>query len=308
MDGPRRSPRHSPYARGVGSVRLGLRPLAVEDWLERDDCTDADTLDLDLASKRTLLGRHRDDVFRALDGSEPGQREIEEMVGAFLGTGGIGGAGGTGAVAVEDAPPLLRAGLRVADDLCLLEPRGDRTVLTAGFVCAPSYWRLADKIGLPVADIHAPVPGYAEKIGRAVDRIIASLDPDRPQWRLNWAIGASPEPYRPVRDAAEAECVRELASRAAASGPAAGVALTDVGRRLHVRVERQSLRRLPVTGGVVFTIRVHVDSLESVAADRGRAAGLHASVAGLSDEEACYKGIAAMREIVLGYLAWAADL
>ncbi len=75
-----------------------------------------------------------------------------------------------------------------------------------------------------------------------------------------------------------------------------------------MRVERQSLRRLPLTGGVVFTIRVHVDSLESVAADRERAAGLHASVAGLSEEEARYKGIAPVREVVLGYLAWAAGL
>ena len=36
---------------------------------------------------------------------------------------------------------------------------------------------------------------------------------------------------------------------------------------LFVRVERQTLRRLPQTKGVVFTIRVWIDPLSAIAAD-----------------------------------------
>ena len=41
---------------------------------------------------------------------------------------------------------------------------------------------------------------------------------------------------------------------------------------LHVRCERQTLRRLPRTGAVVFTIRVWVNPLREIAADPERLA------------------------------------
>lgn len=291
----RSGPRHVPYARGGGGVRLGLRPLPADRWLERDGCAGGAAFEPAIAAKRALLSRCGADVYRALEGSEDGQREIEQMITAF-----VGAQPGAGGVADAPGPALQRAGLLVADDLCLLEPRAGRYVLTAGFVCAPSYWRLADKIGLVLAAIHAPVPEYREKIGRAVDRTIESLVVDRPLWRMNWGIAATPEPYRPQRDEAELEVVAALAERAAAGDAAAA---QEAGRLLHVRVERQSLRRLPRTGGAVFTIRVHIDPLEQVAADRDRAAGLHAALAALSAAELEYKGIAPVRDVVLAYLS-----
>ena len=41
---------------------------------------------------------------------------------------------------------------------------------------------------------------------------------------------------------------------------------------LHVRVERQTLRRLPNSGGMVFTIRLWIDPLSAIAADPQRLA------------------------------------
>ena len=57
---------------------------------------------------------------------------------------------------------LWPASVWVAEDICLLEPRGDDFIMTAASVCSPSNWLLEDKIGQTVDFIHAPVPGYEE--------------------------------------------------------------------------------------------------------------------------------------------------
>ena len=41
-----------------------------------------------------------------------------------------------------------------------------------------------------------------------------------------------------------------------------GVTAENAGQRLHLRVERQTLSRLPRTGAVLFTIRTHMKRLD----------------------------------------------
>src|SRR3954452_13539789 len=81
---------------------------------------------------------------------------------------------------------LERAALSVQEDLCVLLPdAGGRLVLAAACVCFPSHWRLADKIGLPVWDIHGPVPRYEDELARKVDTFIARLRPPAVMKRRN---------------------------------------------------------------------------------------------------------------------------
>lgn len=46
------------------------------------------------------------------------------------------------------------------------EAERDGYVLAALSVCFPSRWRIAEKLGKPLRDIHAPVPHYDEKLAR----------------------------------------------------------------------------------------------------------------------------------------------
>ena len=309
---------HVAFARGAGGVRLGLRALGDADWLECA-CGDAvgtggaaDTPDTPVESgvavKRELLREQRADVFRELDGSEAAQLELEQEVTELCAAASLPSPAARPATPPDDPSPIVRAGLRVRDDLCILQPRDGRHVLTAAFVCAPSYWRLADKIGRPLAAIHAPVPELEAKIGKAVERTIASLAAGRPLVRLGWGIGASPVLFRPGRDDDETAAVAGIEREwAGAADDARRVeTLARVGRTLHVRTERQSLRRLERSGAVVFSIRVYADRLDAVAADASRAAELHGALAGLTAAETDYKGLTRLRAPLLAYLAAAA--
>src|SRR4051812_23188280 len=55
---------------------------------------------------------------------------------------------------VDEPDPLAAARRRVAEDLCILTPGPSGWVLAAGAVCFPSYWRLREKVGHPLADVH----------------------------------------------------------------------------------------------------------------------------------------------------------
>ncbi len=96
----------------------------------------------DLSVKATLLAEHHDEVFAALD--TDAVRAASEEVRAL-----------TGATAGE-LHPLDAAGRAVQEDLCLLVLRDGAPHLDAASLCFPSYWRLADKLGKPLADVPGP--------------------------------------------------------------------------------------------------------------------------------------------------------
>ena len=72
----------------------------------------------------------------------------------------------------------------------------------------------------------------------------------------------------------------------------------DAGAGLFLRVERQTLRRLPQSGAIVFTIRVYVTALEHLTSVPGALVALEAAVSRLSEKEAQYKGLVALSPIV----------
>ena len=62
------------------------------------------------------------------------------------------------------------------EDLCLISADGGAPVLRAAVLCAPSRWRLHEKIGRPLADIHDRVPLYADRLAAPVDRFMRALE------------------------------------------------------------------------------------------------------------------------------------
>jgi hypothetical protein len=65
-----------------------------------------------------------------------------------------------------------------------------------------------------------------------------------------------------------------------------------------VRVERQTLRRLPRTGAALFTIRVWIDPLESLAADPPRLAAFADAWRSASPAFRAYKRLYLYDELV----------
>jgi hypothetical protein len=279
-----------------------------------------------LDEKRRVLAEHHDEAVASMPGTEHASaaalaavvawRELRDPGGTGAGSRSRSGSGrrerpaapGTrhgppgaadGGFATPPTDPLDAAGRLVAEDLCLLVPGSSvgtpagaegGWVLGAGSLCFPSHWRLRDKLGLPVAAIHEPVPHYADELARRVDRFLARLAPGRSVWRRNWTVHAAPALYAP----------------APAPPPDPPVTADDAGERLWLRSERQALVRLARHRAVLFTIRTDQVVLGAAAADPALCGRLADAVASWSPGLLAYRGGDAIRRPLLGWLRAAA--
>jgi len=134
------------------------------------------------------------------------------------------------------------------EDMCLLtlRPGDEQYRLIGAAVAWPSDWEPAAKLGLPLRALHAPIQGYEEQLGSGVDNFMAKLKPGAIYGRCNWFIAAT----------GERRWVAEPPERAFAH-----VTPENAGETLFVRSERQTLRRLPETGAILFTIGIYVTPL-----------------------------------------------
>ncbi len=272
-------------------LQMGLMALKPDDWIELDG-----KLGETLLLKRRLLAERHDDVFAALPGTEVAGAELLAMLadhlprrfptqyarmGTTIAVAATGEPVGIGAPGVH---PLETASRLVPEDLCLMRHTEGGYILAAACVCFPSRWRLADKIGRGLDAIHEPVPDYARTLARPIARFFDKIAVERPVWRLNWTIHDCAEPFQP-------------ASAAPADVPPARFA-----DGLFVRVERQTLRRLPASGDVLFTIRTYVRPLGEVAANADAAQRLAGAIDGLPLAMREYRGMSRFADALAGWL------
>ena len=261
---------HSPWADAPADFAIGLRPIAPAAWLEGGEADPA-------ARKDPLFAAHRDLVWAELDGSRPGQEEALALVRS------LGAAAEAGSW-----PPLYAAARAVADDLCLMEKRDGAWTLTALSLSAGTFFSAAEVIGKPLATLHAPVPGFGERFLARVARIFDALAADAILERRNWTVMAGDDLFAPDGAAVRARI--------------ADIAPGRAGEALHVRVERQTIRRLPATGGVLFTIRVWRHPLAALDDDPARRAAFAQAWRGATPAFRSYKRLAAYDALVEGYL------
>lgn len=282
---------HYSFLDGPFRLSMGLHRLPPDAWLE----IGPDTA-FQMAERQRLLAERPDDVVAALPESAAAQRELLVTLFAHLAAhhadrwqpaDGALVERATGArFAADAASPLTVIGHMVQEDFCLLQESPSGYRLTAAVLCFPGHWRLGDKLGRPLDVIHEPVPGFAERLAGPVDRFFASVQASRPVWRVNWSLVGTPR----------------LFHLPGSGGRANSVSAVDAGERLWLRVERQTLRRLPQTGTVVFGIRTYVEQLADVTAAPGNAQALAMRIRELPAATAVYKGIAPLREPLLAYL------
>jgi hypothetical protein len=224
----------SPYvpldARGW-RLTMGLRPLELAAWLEIDDHYGEE-----LALKARLLDESYDVVVATEPEGDEASLELLGEIRENLRAHHPGTARFVDERESEQEHAIVEASRLVQEDLCVLV-RDDAWRLRAACVCFPSRWELATKIGTTLDEIHGPVPGYGDELSRPTNAFFDRIRPDRAFWRLNWTLLDSPALHQPA------------AARRSPSGN-----LDD----WYFRVERQTLRALPRTNAVVFTIRTYV--------------------------------------------------
>lgn len=184
--------------------------------------------DPDLAARRQGFAEYLEGVQLTRYAEEPG-RELAAMLGV------------TGA--------LPEAAASAHEDMCLLQRfAGEEQYRLIGAAVAwPTDWVPKDKLGLPLGALHAPIAGYEEQLATGVDRFMETLRAGHIYGRCNWFIA----PTDDMRWIAVGEPQAQFAH----------VAPQNAGETLFVRSERQTLRRLPKTGAILFTIGVYAEPL-----------------------------------------------
>lgn len=119
----------------------------------------------------------------------------------------------------------------------------------------------------------------------------AALKPDRIVGRVNWGIADDPTRFQPVARDADA-----------------GIAAAEAGTALWLRVERQTLRRLPQSGAVLFTIRTEITRLDQAFRSPADAAALAGAVRDMSAAMLQYKHLAGVAPALLAWLDRAAGI
>lgn len=261
-------------------LSMGLSRVEDAGWLVPDDRRDAE-----LAERHRLLAARHEDVFAAEPSTMAAGEEVRGLIRAWFAEHRpdlrLPEGRSTVACAVH---PLEEAGRLVQEDLCLMVRHGEAHHLDAACLCFPSHWRLADKIGRPAAEMHGPVPRYDTELAARVDRYLERLRPGTISKRRNWSVHDSPELFAPW--------------------PPNGrdMDVDDVAGGLWLRSERQTLRRLPDTGAILFTIRVQQAPFGVLAARADVAQRLAARLEAQPPEVTEMNGLSRYLSAVLAWL------
>jgi hypothetical protein len=188
-------------------------------------------------------------------------------------------------------PPLLTAARLVQEDLVVMQRDATGWRLTSGAVCFPSSWRIRDKFGRPVEEIHGPVPGFGPGTRPAglINRMFDNLRPEQPVLRWNWSLYGDDVLPHPLPSPT---------ARRYGDG--------DRADQVFLRNERQTLCKLPETGAILFTVRIHIDPLEALErhpSGAAVAAALNRQLCELDEAQLAYKGMAADRQRLVRRLA-----
>ena len=177
-------------------------------------------------------------------------------------------------------------------DFTLQDQRDEDLWMDAGMVTTQADWSLDFDIGMGFHEWHAPVP-RAHEMGvfdRAL-KFLLKLQHGAPVRRFNWTLtvdpllDTSPENYPkwgPMR---------------------ADIRPENVGERMHLRVELQTLHRLPRSNSIAFAIRCYLIRFDDLVTIPKWGRRLHRVLRDIPDDLATYKGFLRNRNSLVQWLS-----
>lgn len=283
-------PKHIPFKGGRGGIEIGLKPINEDNWLEIDHLFEAE-----LKLKKALLQDKKDVVLVSNNDYLDTERELLELIIDFLkiyhpesyhfGENSVTIKKSDQYLHFDDfESPIELASLLIQEDLVIMHPQDESFYLEAACVCAPTRWSLIDKFQKSLTEIHKEVPGYQERLDGRVKTIFKNLPNNRIFERLNWGIVDDPALFQPVNSKTLVE-----------------IENTDPVN-LFLRSERQTIRKLTKNRSVIFTIRVHVDSIFSILKNIEHRKDLVEAIQNLEEPMKEYKVIKPFEKKLLNWL------
>ena len=198
--------------------------------------------------------------------------------------------------------PMVTAGRMVQDDLAIMFEKPDgQYYLLAGSILLPGFWRLSDKFGMPLSEIHTSgdVPGFKSKLEKGMMNLFRRIQPQSPVLRYNYFLQVD-------ENLAWSDSIgNEDADHDAGQQQVEGWTTAEKNKAIdyhYFRSERQSLWRLPRSGGVVFTIRTYFEPITKIAKEPGVPGRLASGVRSWGDDVSKYKGKQRYGDVLLDYL------
>ena len=255
-------------------------------WLELEN-----TYVKRIKQRQDLFAKHGNRVLNSLPGSELACKELMEMSLQFLCAryphyfrldkdkmvfhNGILSKKSD----LKTTPPLHVLLDNVPEDFAIML-RDSQTgfyFFRAGVICSSLGWDLGTKIGMQLHEVHAPIPNYKEKMQFSMDRYVpptklrfdftrlqfigrsklrfslfryfAKKPTDKPIQRGSWGLEVDEPLYMPPGDPHEKHRDVQLAD-------------LDISR-CNLRVDWQTLRRLPLSAAVVFNYKAIFTPVET---------------------------------------------
>ena len=266
-----------------------------------------------MREKRERLAAYPQRYYRTLPSSLRAQRELHELVVAhllndyperFARAHSVIKCLDTGIEydscnhAVE---PLLQLGNLIEEDFMLIEEVDGSSRITAASNVYSTSGRLVASVGRAIDWAHEPVPRLTDTLGRRIDRIIGSVHSATPCERFNWQLTPLSSIFFPHDNphAANAAAMHGIYETLRANPERAG----DL---LWIRVERQTLSRLPDSRAVAFSLHTYSDPLSSIQSDVESVRAILALLRGYSAERLKYSEMDIVHEPVIAWLESAA--
>lgn len=198
---------------------------------------------------------------------------------------------------IPESPMQLSARL-IQDDLALMFEKPDgQSYLLAGAILLAGFWRLEDKFGLPLSTIHTSgdVPSFKTNLEKPMMSFFKRLKPESPVLRNNYFIQVDDSlPWSP-----------SIGSEDSSDSNSIGWFTAEKNKSIsqhYFRSERQSLRRLPRSGAVVFTIRTYFHPVTEICREPFVPGRLASAVRSWGEDVARYKGRERYGDVLLEYL------
>lgn len=302
-------PPYQPYIWAAADFQLGLRAISPKHWV----LVDANFAAI-MRKKRALLNAHRSKYYRTLPSSLPAQRELRARIAShlisdypecFLQQGSLitSRADGHQCDLLDDSlEPLLQLSQLIEEDFILVEESAGVPCISAASNVYSSSGRIVSSVGADIETAHQWVPNLNEKLAPRINRVLSSVHADAPCERFNWQLTPMATVFFPPDNPhqSNAEAMQAVAERLHRDP-------LEAGKLLWIRVERQTLSRLPESKAVAFSLHTYSHPLECIRSDLGSVRAMLALIRAYTRERLKYAEMEGVREPIIAWLESAAN-
>jgi hypothetical protein len=188
--------------------------------------------------------------------------------------------------------PFEYVGRQVQGDWVILDQREGTLFADAGCITSQADWSLMFDVGMAWHEWHGPVP-QAHQMG-VMERglkFLLNLQLGAPVRRLNWTMTVNPRLDTSPENYPEWGKDRNT------------ITPENIGEKLHLRVELQTLFRLPRSNGMVFSIKCYLINLEDLATSPRWAKRFHRVLRDLHPDLVEYKGLTKFHQMAVDWLS-----